>query len=727
MTDAQAASLMADLLSIPADGRYPPLDLTPQRRRERTMQTLLNVLEDVAHEPTLAIFEDVHWIDPTSLELLTRAIERVRALPVLLVITHRLDFTPPWLGQPHVSAIGLGRLSRAQSAEIVANLTAESGLSGAMIGEIIDRTDGVPLFIEELTKVLVERGGAARASEIPVTLRDMLTARLDRLGRAKEAAQIASIFGAEFSSRLLSSVMAIDEERLRAELAKLTEAEILSEPAKKGSNSYRFKHALLQEAAYQSLPRGLRQSYHYKVAETIKALQPDVAEAQPEILAHHYAQADRKTEAIASWRAAGEKATQRSANVEATNHFARALELLEATPASGERLQQELQLQLALGTPLIATKGFASPDVGKVYARAHEICAFVGNVPQLFPVLWGLWVIYTARADHKTARGLAAQCRQIADGAGDGDLLLLARHATGVTLSSLGEHAAALAELEEVIKLYDRERHAALAYVYGQDLGVVCRSQSAFCLWFLGRTDEAMRRNAEALALARELAHPYSLAAALVFSAWIHQLADDRQGVDRDAGAALAISMAHDFVFWLLTGMILRGWALADGATYAEGVATMQQGLAGYQATGAGIMRPYYRALMARVVWKEGRPAEALALLDEAEAAVLATGESWYEPELSRLRGEIALSDAAPASAGDNLKLTEACFEKALATAARQGARSLELRAAVSLAKLAARTGDDAAAKQRLRAIYDACVEGRATPALVEAGALLGL
>ena len=699
---AEAAPLIAELLSIPTEGRYPPLELTPQRRREKTLQALMSQLEGVAGQPTVMVFEDVHWIDATSLELLSLAIDRAPKLPLLLLVTFRPEFAPPWLGQPHVTQINLDRLPRERSAQLIADLTRGKALPEATVDQIIERTDGIPLFIEELTKVLVERGGASSpAREIPATLRDMLTARLDRMGEAKEVAQIASVIGNEFSAGLLRDVAPIAEERLKTELEKLVEAELLFEQGDSPSRSYQFKHALIQDAAYQSLVRSSRQHYHRKIANTLKERFPDVAETQPEILAHHYASADMREAAIPFLMAAAEKTMRRSANPEAIAHLTKAQELLNALPEGPERLQQELGLQLAIGTPLIATKGFASPEVGKAYGRAREICELAGQAPQLFPVRWGLWVFYTARAEHRTAQQLAEQCRAMGDAANDQDLLMLAHHAAGVTLSALGQHAGALEELNKAIAIHDPERHASTAFAYGQDSGVACRCQAAFSLWFLGYPDQASRLNEEAVALAERLNHPYSLAAGLIFSAWVDQLRGDSAAAQTHAEKAIAISMQHDFVFWLLTGMILRGWALTARNQVEEGLALMLQALAGYEQTGAGILRPYYLALLADVYLRIGKETEALQRLDEAEAAVQANEERWWEAELYRLKGELTLKHPrSPQS--DSERTTEAFFEKARRVSSDQGAKSLELRAAISLARLWMKQGKIPEAKRIL-------------------------
>ncbi|MBV9289570.1 MAG: adenylate cyclase, partial [Hyphomicrobiales bacterium] len=428
---------------------------------------------------------------------------------------------------------------------------------------------------------------------------------------------------------------------------------------------------------------------------------------------------------IPYFKAAAEKSMRRSANPEAIAHLTKAQELLNALPEGPDRLQQELALQLAIGTPLIATQGFASPEVGRVYGRAREICELAGLAPQLFSVGWGLWVFYTARAEHGTAQQLAEQCRRMADAANDSALLMLAHHAMGVTLTNLGQHASALKELDQAIGLYDREKHAPLAFVYGQDSGVVCRSHAAFCLWFLGLPEQALKRNDEALALAREWSHPYSLAAALDFSAWIHQLARDAERVERDAREAIEISTKHDFVFWLLIGMILRGWALTVGSKVDEGMTQMQQGLGGYQSTGAGVMRPYYLALMAQGLAVAGEIGKSLSLLDEAEAAVHSSGECWYEAELYRLKGELMLQDLAQSPKADRLKLIEEHFKRAILVAGQQGAKSLELRAASNLCRLRQGQGNAAEAKQRLAEVYGGFAEGFEFPDLRDAHALL--
>ena len=575
--------------------------------------------------------------------------------------------------------------------------------------------------------MLLERGDSdASTHEIPATLHDMLMARLDRLEGAKEIAQIASVIGNEFSWPLLREVAPIEEARLHNELKKLADTELLFEQGVPPAASYRFKHALIQDAAYQSLLKSKRQQYHRQIAQALKERFAEVVETQPELLAHHYTAADLKDAAIPYWKLAGEKSMRRSANLEAITHFGKAQELLKALPETPERFQQELALHLAQGTPLIATRGFASPDVARIYGRARELCQMAGEAPPFFPIYWALWSFYTARAEHKTARELAEQCLRMGDGANNSELRLLGHHALGVTMLALGQFAAALQHLEDAITIYDPTRHASMAFVYGQDSGVVCRSHAAWALWFLGYPDQARKRNDEALALARQLSHPYSLVIALDFSAWLHQLLQDRQGAREHSEEALALSTEHEFAFWLLMGMILHGWALTAGNEVDTGVAEMHQGLAGFRATGAEIMLPYYMGLLAHVHGVMGQETEGLHLVDEALGAVQHSGECWWEAELHRLKGELSFSQAtSPGAESDRDKVAEGYFNKALRIASRQGAKSLELRAAMSLSRLRRRQGKPAEARQTLAAVYGLFTEGFEVADLREAKALL--
>jgi predicted ATPase len=498
---------------------------------------------------------------------------------------------------------------------MITRVSGGKDLPKEIVDQIIDRTDGVPLFIEELTKTVIESGVLAQTSSgytmggllpplaIPTTLQASLLARLDRLAPVREVAQIAAAIGRQFSHELISAVARMPQQLLDSALAQLVDAELIFRRGTPPNAEYTFKHALVQDAAYQSLLRGKRQQYHLQIAEALRERFPEVAETQPELLAHHYSEADLRDKAIPFWQAAGQKAMQRSANVEAVHHLTKGLELLRTMPECPERTQQELALLVALGTPLTVTKGFASAEVGRVYGRARELCRQVGG-RQLFPALWGLWVFYTARAEHNAARDLGEQCRRLAEDAGDPELLIAAHHAQGVTLTSIGELCSGLEHLEQAIAIYDPNRHRPRALISG----VACRSQAALALWFRGQPDQALKKNEEALILAQGLSRPYSLAQAAAFAAVLHQLLRDRKTARTRAETAIELSTEHEFPFWRAMGMIVRGWTLTDTTEMMTGIAEVRQGLTVFSDAGGEIMRPYFLALLVDLYGKVGQP-----------------------------------------------------------------------------------------------------------------------
>jgi len=737
---SEVAPLFAELLSIPTGDRYPALNLSPQKRKQKMLRAKIAQVEGLAaRRPVLMAFEDVQWIDPTSLELLDLNIDRAPTLSILLIVTFRPEFMPPWVGRPHVTLLSLSRLAPGQRAEMISRVTGGKSLPREIASQIIDHTDGVPLFIEELTKAVIESGvltetddryimsGPVPPLAVPSTLHDSLLARLDRLAPVREVAQIAAVLGRQFSHELISAVASMPQRQLDDALEQLVSSELIFRRGRPPDAEYTFKHALVQDAAYQTVLRTKLQQYHLKIAYVLEEQFPEIADAQPHILAHHFTEANLRKQAIPYWQKAGERAVQRSANAEGVRHIAKALELLKAMPESPESFQQELGLQLALGTPLIAVKGFASSEVGRIFARARELCQEAGEAPPLFPALWGLWVFYTARAEHRTAYDLGKQCQRLAEASHDVDLIMEAHHALGVTLLALGEFSSGLNHLEQAIAIYDPKRHSSLALIYGQDAGVVCRSHAAWALWFLGYPDRALKRVDEALILAKEVSHPYSLAAALDFAAWLHLLIRNRQATQEWAEAAVALSAEHDFVFWNLKGAILRGWALGESEDMAEGIAQMGQGLAAFRATGAEVMVPYYLALLAEAYAKAGRAHEGLSLLAEAQSLVADSGECWWDAELYRQRGELTLTlSGIDSPASGQQTEAETYFQKARDIARAQKAKSLELRAAVSLSRLWQKQGKTAEARLMLSEICSWFIEGVDTADLRGARTLLG-
>ena len=693
--------------------------MPPEQQRRRLLATIAAWTLGAARvQPLVIALEDLHWADPSTLEAIQLLSEQVAMARLLLICTARPEFRPPWPMRTHHAQLTLNRLGASDVREIVTRIAAEAALAPATVEAVVERSGGVPLFAEELTRAVLQRGDAGPSvREIPATLHDLLTARLDRLGAAREVAQMGSVIGPEFSWGLLSAVVPIDDARLGAELRKLADAEVLLEQGIPPDASYRFKHALIQDAAYQSLLRSTRQHYHRQIAQALQERFPETAEAQPELVAHHYTEAALRSQAIPWWQTAGQKAVQRSANTEAVSHFTMGLELLKTMPEGPERIQQELALQLALGTPLIATKGFASPEVGRLFARAQDLCQQAGDIDQLFPVMQGLWLFYTARAEHKAAREWAEKCQRLAETTQDPDLVMEAHHALGVTSGSLGEFSAALEHLDKAIALSDPYRHRRGRA--RRSIAVASRSTVAWDLWFLGYPDQALKRSEEALVLAQELSHPYSLTVPLVYSAWLLQLVRDRDKMRARAEAALAHVIEHNFVFWIPIGMMLRAWALADNEDIEQAMAEMRHGLAAFRATRGEIMRAHFLARLAELHGRLGQADEGLRILAEAQETADNNGERWWQAELCRLKGDLTLKrsgiqnpDAESQSAAETL------FQQALDTASRLSAKSLELRAALSPSRLwtAGQGGrSPAGARRGLRPVYRRICNGRST------------
>jgi predicted ATPase/class 3 adenylate cyclase len=752
----EVAPLFASLLSLPLPARYPPLTFTPQRQRQKTLEAVLAVLLALASQwPVLFIVEDLHWVDPSTLELLNLLIDQEPTARILTLLTCRPKFRPPWGFRAHLTSLTLNRLPHTQAEAMVERVVGKA-LPVEVRQQIAIKTDGVPLFVEELTKMVLESGllgeqegqyaltGSLPPLAIPATLHDSLMARLDRLAAVKAVAQLGAALGRTFPYELLRAVSPLDDATLQQALSRFVEAELLYQRGVSPQATYLFKHALIQEAAYQSLLKSTRQQYHQRIARVLEGRFPEIAATQPELLAHHCTEAGLIAEAISYWQRAGRHALERSANREAISHLTKGLELLKTLPDTPERAQRELDLQTALGPAWMAAKGYAAADVAHAYARARELCGQVGETPQLLPVLWGLWAFYLVRAEYKTARELGEQCLTLAQRLQDPALFLEAYLVLGMTLLWLGQVASARAYLERGIALYDPQQHRSHAFLYGQDPGVVCRAHSALALWWLGYPEQALQRSHEVLSLAQELAHPFSLGMALYCAACLHQLRREGPPAQERAEALIALSGEQGFSYWAATGTILRGWALAMQGQGEEGIAQIRQGLAAHRATGAEVGRPYRLAGLAEAYGKAGQVEEGLAVLAEALVTQQNTGEGYYEAELYRLKGTLLVRQAAGGDASRTtcpqgnteismlaeaeeraLTEAEACFRRALEIARSQQAKSLELRAAMSLSQLWQRQGKRDEARQLLVPIYRWFTEGFDTTDLQEAKALL--
>ena len=730
---AEAVPLLATLLSLPLGSGYAPLNMSPEQQKQRILQALLTItLRIAAQQPVLFVMEDLHWVDPTTVDLLSLLVDQGPTARILALWTFRPDFNPPWTGRSHLTQVTLNRLPRRQAAEMTGRVAGDKALPAEVVEQVVAKTDGVPLFVEELTKMVLESGllqareegyeltGPLPPLAIPTTLHDSLMARLDRLAAVKAMAQLGASLGREFSYELLQAVALWDEGTLQRGLQQLVAAEFLYQRGVPPQATYRFKHALIQDAAYQSLLKSTRQRYHQRIAQVLEARFPETAETQPELLAQHYTEAGLSAQAIAYWQQAGQRALQRSANLEAVSHVTKGLEVLKALPETLERVQQELALHLTLGPALMNTRGPAAPEVERAYARACELGRQVEDTPQLFSALWGLSYSHMARAKLQTACEVGEELLGVARQLQDPVLFVEAHRTLVIPLTWQGEFGLALAHAQHGLALYDPQQMHSHALRYGQDSGVTCRLFGALCLWLLGYPDQARQWSEEALTQAQRLLHAFTLAQALLFSAVLYQLRREAAVVQERAEAERALCTEHGFAYYLAWGTLLRGWALAAQGEWAEGIAQIREGLATWWAIGARTVWPWFLALLAEACGRAEQVEEGLRALDEALEAMQTTEERVYEAEVYRLKGELLLQQSA-AQQGE----AEESLQQALAVARRQQAKSLELRAATSLSRLWQRQGKHAEARDLLAPIYGWFTEGFDTADLREAKALL--
>jgi predicted ATPase len=653
-------------------------------------------------------------------------------VPMLHVLTYRPEFTPPWPPRSHITPLVLNRLERPQVEALIALRAGGKTLPAAVVQYIVAKTDGVPLYVEELTKMLLASPllreeesqyvltGPLRTVAIPDTLQDALMARLDQLNRAKEVAQRGAVLGREFAYELLQAIAPQDEDTLQAGLAQLVEAELLYQRGRPPRARYLFKHALIQDAAYASLLKSTRQHVHQQIAEVLEARFPISVETQPELVAQHYTAADCTEQAVVYWQRAGQQASERSANQEAISHFTTGIELLKTLPETPEHTQRALTLHVALGAALQIAKGFAVPEVEHAYTRARELCQQVGETLELAPVLFGLWRFYVTRPRLHTARELGDTLLRLAQRTDDPALAVVAHYALGFTWLCLGALPAAHQHLRDGIARYTPEQRHAPVFRMGQDPGVACREYAAVTLWVLGYPAQALARLHEALTLAHALSHPFSLAWARCRAAFVFQFCRDVPAVHEQAEAAVALSTEQGFTQWAAWGTSIRGWAAAMQGQGAEGMAQVRQGIAAWRATGAALLVPYLCTVLADVADHLGHIEDGLQALAEAHTLVEQQEERWWEAEVYRLRGVLLLRQP-----GTSQAEAETWLQRALDVARRQEAKSLELRAAVSLSRLWQQQGKRTEAYELLAPIYGWFTEGFDTVDLQEAKALL--
>jgi class 3 adenylate cyclase/predicted ATPase len=727
--------LIAALLSLPSSARYATLDLTPRQQKQRTLEVLVDQLQGLAaRQPVLAVFEDVHWMDPTTLELLDMIIQRVPTLPVLVIVSFRPEFVPPWTGYPHVATLTLSRLTRRHGAAIVDQVTGSKSLPPEVLDQILMKTDGIPLFVEELTKTVMESGLLKDAGDhfelsgplpplaIPATLHDSLLARLDRLALVKEVAQVGAVVGRAFSYELLANVSLQPASELRTSLEELVRSELVFCRGKPPEATYTFKHALVQDAAYASLLKSRRHQLHARIAAVLDERFPETVATEPEILAHHLSQAGMQVKAVEYWRKAGEIAVRRSANVEAIAHFLKALEGVKSQPDGRTRSEQELALQMALAVPLVAAKGWPGIEVERAYSRAQELCESLDKQDELFTVSRGLWNHYLARGEMQRAHDLAVRISAQAEEHQGPLQRALAHRAFGTTLFFLGRFAESLDETDRAIAIDDAldgaDSDRTHLFLYGERPGLISRLYAGWASWFLGFPDRAVARFDDALALAEKLGHAYSLTFAMTFAAGMRNDRRDFAAALEYANAASRIAAKHDLPLWLGESAVAKGYAEASLGNHAEGIEQLCSGISGLQRIGDRHHRSHWLGFLAAAHLEAGAYGDALAALDAALEVVSATQERYYAPELERLRGTLATLQGRSDEA-------EACFQRALRAAVCMGAKSLELRSAMSLARLWSKRGRRAAAYDLLAPVYGWFTEGFDTTDLKDARTLL--
>jgi class 3 adenylate cyclase/predicted ATPase len=730
---SEVAPLFAVLLSPSTDPRHGPPTVTAKRHKDRTLEALETQLTGLAtRQPLVVIFEDLHWSDPTTLELLERLVDRAQTLPALFLITYRPEISLPWSDSPHVTTLILNRLGRSECRALVGGLTGGKPLPAAVLGQIVSHSDGIPLFAEELTKMVLEAGflqdrgdhyaldGQLPPLAVPTTLKDSLMARLDRLGPVKEVAQIGAVIGRQFVYRLLAALSPLNEAALHDALGQLTAAELIYRRGTPPDASYTFKHALVQDAAYQSLLRSNRENIHQRIAKKLEQdsdLQPGVT---PELLAHHYSEGGAPLEAIRHWRRAAEQALTQSAPVEAINHVRHALESLKRLPDSPERMQLELQLATELGAALRAIRGYAAPEVEDIYRKARELCAHMENAPEQFKVEWALMQLFLVRGDLVRTSELSRSLLSHAERSKDQGLLLDAHLANGMALFHLGDFAVARDHLQKGVAVSQPHADKPHLFTHGQDPGVFCLSYLAWTLWFLGYPDQAKQRVEEAVATAVRKAHTFSHVSALCFAARVYQCRRDYAQVKRIAQEMIELARDRGFAYYEAQGVIQHGWALAVMDGEESGIKQMHEGLSALKKTGTVLGLRGFLLQLAEGYHRLGTDKQAVSALDEAEHQEREMGTHCWDAEIARLRGELL-------AAGSSAEQGEAAtaFDAGLNIARRQGARSLELRTAVSYARLLGQQGRHEEVKRLLTDRLKGFVEGRETVDLREAHALL--
>ncbi|HEY2531405.1 MAG TPA: adenylate/guanylate cyclase domain-containing protein [Xanthobacteraceae bacterium] len=719
-TSTQDAALFAEMLSLPNDGRYPALELSPQQCRQRTLDALNLQMEALSRSgPVLMIFEDVHWIDPTSLEALGRAADKIRTLRALLIVTYRPEFEPPWIGRPHVTVCTIGRLAQRDVDAMIDQVVGDKPLPVSIRRDIIKRTDGIPLFVEEITKAVLEtesedeaRRTAAlvpsSAPAVPATLHASLMARLDRLGLAKELAQIGAAIGRRFSHALLAAVVCKSEPELGSGLDRLIQAGLLYRQGMPPAlTTYVFKHALVRDAAEDMLLRARRKELHDKIARALEAGFPEIVEAQPELIAHHYREADNVVKAVNYLSIAGVRALSRSALNEAREHITRALKLISGLPEDDTRRRDELKLRIALARTLLEQRGYADQQVGEAYTEARNFAKRMGDAGMYLAALYGLWSHNYVRGRPDAILNQAKEFLAFAHSHNEAGAIMVGHRLVGTSCLINGYIAGAGDALQEALVRYHPGEHGAaspggqsLRARFGQDVGVAIHSYRSWALCLSGQPADAEKAAQAALERSQELEHDnQSRFYALWHAGMAYVLLRNADKIAETGNKLMELANARELPYWQALGHFLHGWHVRLAGRPEDAVALLQEGLRLWQQTGSRVFRPICLAFLADAYAAGGKPDLAHHAFEEALRIVTETGERWAEPEIHRLFGDLFAQYGPPATA-------IARYERAIAIARRQESRSFELRATTSLARVMSDQGRSSEAHDLLLDIY---------------------
>jgi predicted ATPase/class 3 adenylate cyclase len=720
----------------------PLQQMDPQIRRRRTFEALKKLfLRESLTQPLILVFEDLHWIDSETQGLLDTLSEGVASAKILILVNYRPEYRHEWGSKTYYTQLRLAPLGKAEAEALLTFLLGTEDTLTALKALILERTEGTPFFIEEVVQTLVEEGtlsgdrGHYRLEQTPTelhispTVQGVLAARIDRLAPGeKELLQQLSVIGRQFPLSLVKQVVAQPDAELYRVLSSLQAKEFLYEQPTFPESEYLFKHALTQEVAYGTVLQEQRKTLHERTAQAMEELHKGHLEEHSLELVHHYQRSGNTEKAVEYLGLAGQQAVQRSADDEALRYFTEGIALLTTLPDTAERAQREVVLQILLGAAFTKTRGYGSQEAEQTYLRAQQLCRQLGETSRLLPVLWGLWAFYLVRAKYEKARGLAEQLVATAQGLQVPEFQTEAHYALGFTLFWLGEFESAHTHLEQSIALHNREQHSLYVAHYGADPGVWARTNEALVLWCLGYPDSALQKSVAAVRLARDMGHAFSLAWALVGAAWLHQYRGEEELAREQAEAGITLSTRHGFPYWLALGKIQLAWTMTRQDQGREGIAQIQQGLSVLEATGTNLARTYFLGLIAEAYGKEGQEEKGLAILARARTVMNDEGEGHYGVELYRLNGALLLKAeqrAQQIEASEYTVEAEACFLKAIEIARQQQAKSLELRAVMSLARLWQRQGKKAEARDLLAPVYQWFTEGFDTKDLQEAKALL--